>query len=352
MIKTFLEKQKPKIDAEIEKLLNRKWSKKEIERFVGKIEYEIDEKGAQNSLLIPIWDLLDRGGKRWRPALMLSIAKSFGANEEQILPFTPIPELIHNGTLMVDDIEDRSELRRGKKAIHLIYGEDVAINTGNAMYYLPLVIIKEKEGEIGEKKAKKLYEVYVEEMIKLAFGQGLDIWWHNKEHGEKISENEYLQMTAFKTGTLARMAAKFGAILGGANDGEIKKIGKFAESIGVAFQIQDDVLNIAPSKEWGKSIGDDITEGKITLIVIKALEELDEKKGKQLMQILSEHTRDKKKIETAISLIKETQAVEYAKNKTKELVKSAWRDVEKILPEGENKKTLEAFANYLIEREI
>jgi geranylgeranyl diphosphate synthase type I len=101
-----------------------------------------------------------------------------GKNPEDFVDFAIIPEVIHNGTLMVDDIEDSSEFRRGKPCTYKIYGLDIAINAGNAMYYLPLLpLIKNKE-KISKEKLCKIYEIYVQEMINLSLGQAMDISWH------------------------------------------------------------------------------------------------------------------------------------------------------------------------------
>lgn len=224
-----------------------------------------------NSILDPVWDLMDRGGKRWRPALMYLCYEACGGNDfiDEFLPFV---EVIHNGTLMVDDVEDLSEKRRGKPCTHLIFGQDVAINTGNLMYFLPFKILKKSNMSMNKKL--KIYELVCDEMTLLSFGQGMDISWH-KGIIKDVKEEEYLLMCAYKTGTLARMSAKIGAILAGADEKTVDSLGKFAESIGVAFQIQDDILNISDQK-WGKDFGDDITEGKRTLMVIRTIESASE----------------------------------------------------------------------------
>jgi geranylgeranyl pyrophosphate synthase len=162
--------------------------------------------------------------------------------------------------LAVDDIEDDSKLRRGKPCLHLIYGTDVAINAGNGMlhlcfnsqplhsllivivsvsgmYFFPLVVFRDlKKKGFADATINKCYELYSEEMIKLHFGQGLDIWWHTGKGNP--SADEYLQMCAYKTGTLARLSAKLSAIISGGSEAQAEAIGKFAETIGVAFQIQ------------------------------------------------------------------------------------------------------------------
>ena len=132
----------------------------------------------------------------------------------------------------------------------------------------------EKKNSIPAEKLRDVYEVYVQEMINLSIGQAMDIAWHRGlANADGINEEDYLQMCAYKTGTLARMAAKIAAVLSGADKNLVKKLGTFAESIGVAFQMQDDILDLT-GKEFAKKkggLGQDITEGKRTLMVIRTL---------------------------------------------------------------------------------
>ena len=347
-IKNYLKKNAPKIDDLIKNLIPRKIDKKSMEHMAGKARYAYDLDTLTKSLSEPIWDFLDRGGKRWRPTLMLLMIEAFGGDKEKHKDFATIVELVHEGTIMVDDIEDDSDLRRGKKAIHKIFGNDIAINTGNAMYFLPSVIIK--KSDFSEKKKNDLYETYLQEMINVSIGQALDIQWHKEE--TIPSEKEYLQMCAFKTGCLARMATKMGALLADASEEKVKKVGKWAEAVGIGFQIQDDILNIAPTEKWGKDTSDDINEGKKTLLVIKALEELNKKDSEKLKKILSKHTENEKEIKKAIGLIKKTNAINYCKKIAEDMVKKAWKKLEPELQEGKAKNLIKKFSMFLVDRDI
>jgi len=348
-IKKILAEKKPMIDKIIEKWVPREYDEKSLAKTCGPGNYDTD--AANKAVSEPVWDMLDRGGKRWRPVLMLLIIEALGKDPKEFLDFVAIPELIHNGTLMIDDIEDDSELRRGKPCTHKKFGTDIAVNTGNAMYYLPMQIVL--KSNLNVEKKTRIYETYIQEMINISFGQGFDIAWHRGlANADSITEAEYLQMCAFKTGTLARMAAKLGAILADADKTTTEKIGRFAESIGVAFQIQDDILNIEPTKEWGKEIGDDINEGKRTLMVIHTLKKANEQDKKRLIEILNMHTKDTKLIKEAIDIIKKYDSINYAKTFASDIVKKAWVDIDELLPKSEAKENLGAFADFLVERGI
>lgn len=348
----FLEKKKPFIDSKIKEHFPEKLDSDYLDGILGKTRYEYDLDSINKSITEPAWDILKRGGKRWRPALFLLIVKAMGADLEKIQDFVIIPEIIHNGTLMTDDVEDDSELRRGKPCIHKIYGVDVAINTGNFMYYIPLTILIKNKDNLDPKTLLRVYGVYTKEMINLSIGQGLDIWWH-KGKANGITEKQYLQMCSCKTGTLSRMAAKLAVALSGGTEEQEEKIGRFAESIGIAFQIQDDVLSASGGKfQEKKGYGDDITEGKRTLMVIYTLKKANEKDRIRLLKILDTHTRDKKLIKEAIDILKKYDSIDYAKKIARELVSDAWKEIDPLLPESDAKRKLKSFADFLIERDI
>ena len=204
---------------------------------------------------------------------------------------------------------------------------------------------------LSTEQKNKVYAAYSREMIVLSFGQATDIYWHNG-HSSSVNEQQYLQMCSYKTASLARFAIKLGAILGNASEKQEEAFADFATSIGVAFQIQDDILNIKPEKGWGKEVGDDISEGKRTLIVIRALPQLNEVKKKRLIAILDKPDNEKNEIKEAISILNETDAVQYSSNFAKKLVMDSWKNLEPLLEESPAKERLKQFANFLVEREI
>jgi geranylgeranyl diphosphate synthase type I len=354
-IERFLEEKAPLIDKAIEKYLPREFSEKSILFKVNPPKYSSNLEALNKGIAEPIWEILDRGGKRWRPALFLLICEALGKNSEDCFDFAIIPEVVHNGTLIVDDLEDSSELRRGKPCTYKIYGVDIAVNAGNAMYYLPLLPLMEKKAVLPAEMLRDIYEVYVQEMINLSLGQAMDITWHRGiAKADDLNQENYLQMCAYKTGTLARMAAKISAVLAGASKELVEKLGFFAESIGVAFQMQDDVLDLT-GKEFAEKkggVGQDITEGKRTLMVIHTLKNASNAERKRLIQILNMHTSDQALRDEAIALMKKYHAIEHVKNTAARIVEESWKEVDKLLPQSEAKEKLKAFAEFLIKRTI
>ncbi|MDD5148803.1 MAG: polyprenyl synthetase family protein [Candidatus ainarchaeum sp.] len=351
-IEDYLKKVQPLADREMEKVFPRTIGKKWLEYALDRADFAYDEETLTKGAAEPIWDLLDRGGKRLRPALVMLACEAVGGKKELALKMSPLVELIHNGTLIEDDCEDSSETRRGKKCTHLLYGIDVAVNDGAAMYFIPLTLLYRNPYKLKEKQVRKIYDLYSQEMLRVSMGQAMDIWWHRGNKTE-ISEQEYLQMCVYKTGVLTRFSAKLGAIIGNASEKQEKALGKFGETIGIAFQIQDDILNLAGEEfQKGKGIGEDIHEGKRTIMVLHALQHAGEPEKQRLIEILNSHPTEQAVINEAIEIIKKQDSIEYAREKAKALVKAAWKKLAPALKESAAKKTLKDFADYLIERKI
>lgn len=349
--KHYLNEEAKKTNNALKKYIPKKADRKWINFLLGKPEFAYDLTSTTLSVNKPIWDFIWRGGKRWRPALMMLCCSAVGGKPKKYLDLTVLPELVHNGTIMVDDVEDNSVKRRGKPCTHKKFGVDIAINDGNLLYFVPLALLYRNKKRLSQKKIVSIYNTYAEEMLKLSFGQGMDILWH-KTNKKQINEAQYLQMCSYKTGTLARMAAQIGAILGNGTKKQIKVLGEFASAIGVAFQIQDDILNLFPKTGWGKEMGDDISEGKQTLLVIRTLKHASKKDAKKLKKILSMRTKNKRTIKQAIAIIEKYDAVDYSRKKAAELMEKSWKKASQVLKKSRSKEHLEEFAKFLISRQV
>jgi octaprenyl-diphosphate synthase len=243
------------------------------------------------SLTMPCRDLLSRGGKRWRPLLMVLAAESIAGESagESAVYLTPLVEFPHNASLIHDDIEDNSDERRGKPAVHLLYGTDTAINGGAFMYFLPLACLSAWTGTNTPETAfmliDQIWKTWACHMRALHLGQAMDIAWH-RDFYSLPALDEYDRMCRLKTGCLARLAAVLGVYSAGivCEDGQMtvfRKIadalGGAAEQLGVGFQILDDVKNLDTGVP-GKKRGDDIVEGKKSLPVLLYLHRYPEKR--------------------------------------------------------------------------
>jgi len=278
----------------------------------------------------PAVSLLGRGGKRWRPLLMLLSAELCGSGE-RALHLTPLAEIPHDGSLIVDDIEDGSMTRRGAPAIHLQFGLDLAINAANLMYFQPTALLA--RSPLSENEKGIVLRFFLEDMRRLHLGQGLDILWH-RDHRIAPSPQEYLQMCRLKTGSLARTAARIGALAGGGDEGTASRLGNVAQDFGAAFQIRDDVKNLT-SGVPGKDRGEDIVEGKKSLPVILYMEAQPEGRRvfASLFRSLAEGSRPAAEgIEEAVALLEASGCLAEADRMGAEILRGASGRLEELFP--------------------
>jgi octaprenyl-diphosphate synthase len=283
----------------------------------------------------PGLELLNRGGKRWRPLVMVLISEAAGGSP-LIYDLTPLVELPHNGSLIVDDIEDKSEERRGGQSVHLIYGDDLSINAGNLMYFLPTYLIDTLD--LSTEKKYRIYSAFSLAMRRLHCGQGMDIQWHNN-HDYIPTEKEYFQMTRFKTGCLSSLAAKVGMIEAGADKQMEVLAGQLWEDIGVGFQILDDVMNLSKGNP-GKMRGDDIVEGKKSLPFILHCsahsDSVEKIKGLFQQAGSADEIHSRKAVEEAISLFEESGSIRKAGEIGLTMLNTAKAKLQELFPGKES----------------
>ena len=282
----------------------------------------------------PALDLINRGGKRWRPLLLVMIAEAVGGADaaDSAYPLTPIVEFPHTGSLIIDDIEDNSDWRRGDVAAHKKFGMDISINAGNLLYYLPTVCID--LSPLSSDLKLSMYTIYAKYLRRVHLGQGLDIVWH-RDPDLFPSVQEYLQMCRFKTGCLAGMSAELGAAAAGGSVDQIISSGRLAEKIGVGFQIRDDVQNLTTGNP-GKQRGDDIVEGKKSLPVLLHVKMHPEDK-EHISRLFSAAGRAGvasagREIEEAIGIITASGALGNAADIAENMLKEAMEEVLNIFP--------------------
>lgn len=286
------------------------------------------------SLQMPARELLLTGGKRWRP-LLLVLCAQLAAIENQFDKETckeilsnsyllaPLVELTHNGSLMIDDIEDKSETRRGIPAAYITYGEDVAINAGNWLYFFPTLLI-EKIALSSEQKAS-LYEIFCRSMRRMHWGQGIDISWHQKPNFYPTPQ-DYFIMCRLKTGSLSAMAMELGYQLGckEKTDSKGSLLTQIAEEIGVAFQIFDDITNLRKGNP-GKMRGDDFIEGKKSYPLILFAQKGDCLFLSQKIQKIQKKgiLKAQKEIAQLVTLLEESGCINEAEQEANRLLEKA-----------------------------
>lgn len=354
-MRDVLEEWKPLIDEAIADVLPRQIDEEYLSAYFGEPSYAYDMQAIQAGLADPVWDLLDRGGKRWRSVLFLLLIDAFGEDPEEFLSYACIPEILHTGTIIVDDVEDDAQLRRGEPALHLVYGEDVALNAGNALYFIPLKLIEQNTAGISAERQLEAYEMLTYELNRTHLGQGMDIDWHNRRRSE-VSEAEYLEMCACKTGCLARIVGRLASIVTGQPTAVETSVAKYTERMSIAFQIIDDVLDIEHSLgkvgEFGKAVGNDIREGKTTLLVIHALENADPSEASELRDILGEDDPGEDRVFRAIEILDETGSIAYSRERAEGLAEEAKQAISGLDLVGEPADQLRSLPEFMIDRKL
>ncbi len=353
--RTYLDRWVARIDRHIEAFLPPEMDTKSLSSYVdSQCRYDL---GAQTQMLNrPVWDMMARGGKRWRPVFGFLLLNALGKSH---LPFERLlsvfAELSHLGSLIIDDIEDQSPLRRGEASIHLRYGTDLAINAGNTLYFLPLLLL-ENHPHLSIAQRERVYQVMIRQYVRTHFGQGMDIYWSKFVSGDNLQpwidgslSAKVLDMYADKTAALVIGMAKLACIIAEAEEKVQKACVNFARSFGVAFQIMDDVLNFSNSGKWTKVIGEDLSAGKLTYVFVKAMEKTEGSARETLQRLACDegYRRDFHHIETGLRIIQESGALEECRREAHSMVQAQWHELSRHLVPSEPKLMLRLLCSKL-----
>ena len=291
--------------------------------------------------------LTKAGGKMLRPALSLITAEAVGGKRENALKAGSAIELIHTFSLIHDDIMDDDDMRRGMPSVHKVWGEDVAILAGDTLFSKAFeIIINSNQEDTSPAQINNALATVADACVKICEGQALDMGFEDRFD---VSEDEYMEMIFKKTGALIAAATKVGAIMGGASDEVIDAMYEYGRLIGLAFQIQDDYLDLASDEETlGKPIGSDIGKGKMTIIAINGLSSAGENQEK-LLEILKDDNNSQEDIDSAIEILTKCGAIEYARNLALDSVNQA-KEILEILPDSSSKQVLADIADFVLER--
>lgn len=256
-----------KIESVLNAALPASYDKEWLTTSFGQLPEAVRPSHHISPLVTPCRDLFLRGGKRWRP-LLLVLACELSGGSTRGYALTPIVEFVHTASLMHDDIEDASDMRRGAPSMHILYGIDTAVNSASWLFFEAQACIDNFPSDDTLKL--RLYKTVSRELRMLHLGQAMDITWH-RNNASIPARAEYEAMVRLKTGTLSRLAAELGVLCAGKTETDANWLGSIAADIGVGFQILDDVQNLTTGNP-GKKCGDDIVEGKKSLPVIMYLE--------------------------------------------------------------------------------
>lgn len=296
-----------------------------------------------SELYDPIGYILSLGGKRLRPALTLAACEMYGGTvNDALMPALGI-EIFHNFSLIHDDIMDKADLRRGKPTVHKKWNSDIAILSGDAM------LIKAYQYVLNVDPAilPNIMRIFNQTALEVCEGQQFDL---NFETQKEVSEEDYLEMIRLKTSVLLGCALKVGALIAGATVKQAEKIYRFGESIGIAFQIQDDILDAYGDPEkFGKAVGGDILNNKNTLLRIYA----DNNGSVEQRAILNQNfNSNEEKVDVIKRLFEDCGARTYAENKMEAYYHEALKFLNEAQGKAEIKNELANFAEWLIRRDL
>jgi geranylgeranyl diphosphate synthase type I len=292
--------------------------------------------------------LIRAGGKRLRPFIVLTVAQSLGASVDKALPFAAAVELIHNFSLIHDDIMDRDEFRRGVPTVHKLWGESFAILAGDLLFAKAFEVASDavNMGLPPDRVVRGLH-VLAQASSTLAEGQALDIMF---EELEEVDVEDYMKLISKKTAALFEASAVLGAIAATDSETVISSLNLYGRSLGMAFQIRDDVLSlIGDESVTGKPKYNDLRAGKKTLPIIYALSTLEGEDLEVLKAVLGNREASQEDLEKAANLIESSGAIEYANREAEKFARQAVEAL-KVIPDNEYRRLLEEVAIFAATR--
>lgn len=285
------------------------------------------------------------GGKRLRPLLTTIACEAVGGEVRRALPFGVALEMVHNFTLVHDDVMDEDETRRGIRTVHAQWGVPEAILAGDALFARAFELVPETR--VKGDAALRLTQLLASSVRLLAEGQQMDMEF---EDAKNVSVADYMRMIELKTSVLYSAAAKGGVIIGGGTKKQEEALFEYGRLVGLGFQIWDDVLDLRSDQEtFGKPVLNDIRNGKKTLIVINALEDLKGSDRAEFLRILGNRKATKRELERAREILEKVGAVDHAVSVANKLVGDAKAKLS-ALRASPHKHALEQFADYAVTR--
>lgn len=312
-----------------------------IESEIGKIEFP----GKPNELYDPLRYFLKLGGKRIRPILTILGAELFGANKEVVLPQALSIEAFHNFSLIHDDIMDEAPVRRNQATIHEKWGSNTAILSGDVL----LIKAYQFLGQMDASLLPEAFELFNTTAIEVCEGQQMDMDFETRTD---VTISEYIEMIRLKTSVLLGASLRLGALVANASEEDQKNIYDFGENIGIAFQIQDDILDLyADPEKFGKQVGGDVIANKKTLLHLITIGKATLEQHEIIRQLHNEENLTLK-VNRTRELFDHLKIKEECAIMMDDYYNRAIKSLDKINVDSDHKKTLIELAEFLIQRDL
>lgn len=315
---------------------------KMVNEFLDHLSYD----RKPESLYEPIKYVLSMGGKRIRPTLMLLAYNLYKENPEDILMNACALETYHNYTLLHDDLMDNADMRRGHLTVHKKWNDNTAILSGDSM----LVLAFQRMMQCDTKHLKDILDLFTVTALEIGEGQQYDMEFETRND---VKEEEYIEMIRLKTSVLLACALKIGAILADASAEDADNLYKFGEQIGLAFQLQDDYLDVyGDSKVFGKEIGGDITSNKKTYMLINAFNKANDAQREELTRWVSARVFDRnEKVDAVTRLYNEIGIDQLAQDKIAYYFAQSKKFLDAVNVPEEKKEELRKYAQKMMKRQ-
>jgi octaprenyl-diphosphate synthase len=285
--------------------------------------------------------ILSSGGKRIRPLLLLLCARLCGYDAKEDLRLASLVEFIHTATLLHDDVVDDADLRRGRQTARKLWGNQVSILVGDYLYSKAIC-------HIVTFRNQSINEVLSEACRKMAEGEVLQLYYNGNP---LITESEYLRIVEHKTAGLIAASCQIGAIIGGASENRQTALFQFGQHLGIAFQVADDTLDYAANGErLGKTLGQDLRQGKATLPLLHLLRHCTEQDRNRIKDRMETRTLTESELLRILALMQEYGSIVYAMARAREFVASALLNLT-LFDDSPAKRALSVVADYMVQRD-
>lgn len=314
------------------------------------------EDGPGRYLYRLLGDYPARGGKMMRASLCLATARVFGAEPEDAVCSAVAIELLHNSFLIHDDIQDESDERRGKPTLHRVHGVPLALNAGESLSLLSLRPLRDNAARLGPRLSMRIFEETERMAWESAEGQALELGWR-RDNRMDVSESDYLLMVLKKTCWLATIhPCRIGALIGSRGSADLDALVHFGFFLGAAFQIQDDILNLAGGDGYGKELNGDLLEGKRTLMTCHLHANLDRTGRERLTRLFAKPRGERESTEIAWvrAAMSDVGSLEYAASVAHGLAGAALHEFDVIFgarAPSRDKAFIQGLVHWVLERQ-
>jgi geranylgeranyl diphosphate synthase, type II len=306
--------------------------------------------------LIPVYP--NRGGKGLRPALCIATCRAFGGSTHSALKSAASLELLHNAFLIQDDLQDGSDFRRGLPTMHSVVGMPLAVNLADAMSVLSIYPLVENRDALGGSLTHDILTEILHMVTETAEGQALELGWM-RDNVVDLNDEDYFRMTLKKTAWYTCIhPCRIGALIGSGGSLGLDRFNQFAYFMGVAFQIQDDILNlVAEYKKYGKEIGGDIWEGKRTMMLIHLLNNCNPSEKSKITEFLGAPRckREAEDVTLIYKLMEKYDCIDYARAVARQLANESLKEFDEAYanaPDSDDKRFIKQIVHYMIERNL